>query len=84
VIVTQNLKHFPEAILAPYGIAAEHPDEFLCNHFNLAQRLFCSVVKKVRNRLKNPPYTTDEYLGILIRNGLLATVSELRPFADLL
>jgi hypothetical protein len=55
VIVTQNLKHFPKAALAPYGINAQHPDEFLCNHLNLAQGLFCGVVQKVRRRLKNPP-----------------------------
>jgi hypothetical protein len=27
VIVTQNLKHF-DAVLAPYGISVQHPDEF--------------------------------------------------------
>lgn len=84
VIVTQNLKDFPEAALAPYGIDVQHPDEFLCNHLNLAQGVFCGVVQKVRRRLKNPPYTIDEYLDILIRNGLLATAAELRPFAELL
>lgn len=36
VIVTQNIKDFPEAVLAPYGITVQHPDEFLCNHLNLA------------------------------------------------
>jgi hypothetical protein len=82
--VTQNLKHFPEAALAPYGINALHPDEFLCNHLNLAQGLFCGVVKKVRGRLKKPPYTIEEYLDTLTRNGLVATASELRPFAHLL
>ena len=29
VIVTKNLKHFPEKALAEYGIHALHPDEFL-------------------------------------------------------
>lgn len=36
VIVTQNLKHFPDEALEPFGIEAQHPDEFLCNHLNLA------------------------------------------------
>lgn len=84
VIVTQNIKDFPEAVLAPYGIAVQHPDEFLCNHLNLAQGLFCGVVKKVRARLKNPPYTIEQYLDTLTRNGLVATASELRAFAELL
>jgi hypothetical protein len=84
VIVTQNLKDFPEAALAPYGIDAQHPDEFLCNHLNLEQGLFCSAVRKVRQRLKNPPYTINDYLDTLTRQGLVATVSELKPFSVLL
>lgn len=84
VIVTANLKDFPESVLAAFGIDAQHPDEFLCNHLNLAQGLFCTCVQKIRGRLKNPPYTTEEYLETLIRNGLVATAAELRPFAELL
>lgn len=84
VIVTANLKDFPEAALAPFGIEAQHPDEFLCNHLNLAQGLFCTCVQKIRARLKNPPCTPDEYLETLTRNGLVATAAELRPFAELL
>ena len=84
VIVTANLKDFPEAALAPFGIDAQHPDEFLCNHLNLAQGLVCRCVQKVRQRLKNPAYSTEEYLATLTRNGLVATAAELRPFAELL
>lgn len=84
VIVTSNLKDFPEEALKPFEIDAQHPDNFLCNHLNLAQGLFCSCIQKVRRRLKNPPYTIDDYLETLTRNGLVATAAELRPFAELL
>jgi hypothetical protein len=47
-IVTANLKDFPASALAPFGIDLQHPDEFLCNHLNLAQGLFCGCVQKVR------------------------------------
>jgi hypothetical protein len=30
VIITWNLRHFPEAARAPYGIRLRSPDEFLC------------------------------------------------------
>jgi hypothetical protein len=83
VIVTANLKDFPEAV-APFGIEARHPDDFLCNHLNLVQGLFCRCVQKIRTRLKNPPCTADEYLATLTRNGLVATAAELRPYAELL
>lgn len=84
VIVTQNLKHFPDAALAPFGIEAQHPDEFLCNQMELAQGVFCSAVARVRGRLKNPPYTVEQYLATLTQQGLVATVAELETFANLL
>ena len=82
--MTQNLKDFPDSALEPYGIDVQHPDEFLCNHLNLAQGLFCGAVRKVRGRLQNPPYSIEQYLEILTRNGLVGTAAELRPFAELL
>jgi predicted nucleic acid-binding protein len=84
VIVTQNLKDFPEDVLASFGIEAQHPDEFLSNHLNLAPGIFCISVQKVRHRLKNPTYTVDEYLDNLTRQGLVGTVAELKTFAQLL
>jgi hypothetical protein len=84
MIVTQNLRHFPESALAPYRVEAEHPDTFLCNQLDLAPGMFCGAIRKVRARLKNPPYTVDEYLGVLKNVGLVATAAELQPFSELL
>jgi len=84
VIVTQNIKDFPDSELAYYGIITQHPDEFLCNHLDLAPGLFCNVVRKVRDRLKSPPYTAEEYLSILTRQGLVATAAELEQFSELI
>lgn len=84
VIVTQNLKDFPSTALDPFGIEAQHPDDFLCHQFSLAPGLFCSTIRKVRARLVNPAIGIEEYLSTLTRQGLVATVGELQPFADLL
>jgi PIN domain len=84
VIVTQNLKHFPDKTLTAFGIEAQHPDEFLSNHLNLAPGVFCSAVRKVRGRLKNPIYSVEEYLGNLAQQGLVATVADLGQFSGLL
>ncbi len=84
VIVTQNLKDFPDTAVESCGIDVQHPDEFLCNHLNLAQGTFCGAVRKVRARLRNPPYSIERYLEILARNGLVGTAAELLPFAELL
>ena len=84
VIVTQNLKHFPAATLEPYGIEARHPDDFLCDHLRFAPGPFCTAVRKVRARLKHPPYSVEEYLDTLTRQGLVITGAELDSFAELL
>ena len=84
VIVTQNTKDFPEDRLAPFGLEAQHPDEFLTNHLSLAPGVFCAAVRKIRARLKNPRYATAEYLAILTRQGLVATAAELEAFAEVI
>jgi len=84
VIVTRNLKDFPEPLLAPFGIKANHPDDFLCAHLQIAPGLFCEAIQKVRMRLKKPSYTVQEYLAILAQQGLTATVGELKLFASLI
>lgn len=82
VIVTQNLADFPAEALAPFGVEAQHPDEF--NHLHLAPGLFCASIRKVRARLRNPPYSVEDYLGTLTQIGLIATPAELGGFAELL
>lgn len=84
VIVTQNLADFPEASLAPFGIEAQHPDDFLSNQLNLAPGLFCGAVRTVRGRLQNPPFSVEAYLETLSRQGLVATAAELEQFTALL
>lgn len=84
VIVTQNLQDFPQDILKPYGIEVQHPDDFLVNHLNLAPGKFCGAVRKVRTRLKNPPYSVEVYLATLTRQGLVVTASELEQFSQLI
>ena len=84
VIVTRNLKHFPYQELRQYGIEAQNPDDFLCNHFYRETANFCSAVRKIRLRLKKPPCGVEKYLGILRLQGLTTLVMELERFADLL
>lgn len=84
VIMTQNLQDFPPDTLKRYGIEAQHPDDFLVSHLNLAPGIFCGAVRKVRARLKNPPYSVDDYLATLTRQGLVVTASELEQFAQLI
>ena len=84
MIVTQNLRDFPDSALAPYRVEAQHPDTFLCNQLDLAPGLFCGAIRKVRARLKSPPYPVEDYLAILKQVGLVATASELEQFSELI
>lgn len=84
VIVTRNLKDFPETILQVYDLEAQDPDEFLCNHLSLAPGHFCTSIRTVRQRLQNPPKEVDEYLETLTEQGLVATAAELRQFKNLI
>ena len=83
-IVTFNLKDFPEDALRPYGIEAQHPDEFLNCQLDLAPNVVCTATKRHRSSLKNPPMNVAEYLASLERQGLAQTVSSLREYAELI
>jgi hypothetical protein len=84
VIVTFNLKDFPVGVLAPYNIEAQHPDEFLAALFDVAPGPVCSVVKKQREALRNPPKTAEEVLATLESQGLVQLIARLRQFTELL
>jgi hypothetical protein len=84
VIVTYNLKDFPEEALKPYGIQAEHPDQFISNLFDLAPAKVTAQVKAIRARLQNPPRTIDELLDTYLSLGLPETVSDLKTMRELL
>lgn len=83
-IITQNIRDFPIEALEPFGIETQHPDEFLSNLLNMVPGAFCSSVRKVRARLKNPPYSPQQYLDALRNCGLIATAVELSAFDQLI
>ena len=84
VIVTFNLKDFPNEVLEPFGIEAQHPDEFLTHVLDLAPGGVCAAVKHQRAALKNPPKSVEELLTTLEQQQLPETVARLREFAELL
>jgi hypothetical protein len=83
-VVTFNLKDFPEQILKPYGIEAQHPDQFLTLQLSLAPDVVCGAAKTHRSSLKKPPMDVEAYLGSLERQRLGETVSCLRKYSEFL
>ncbi len=77
IIVTANLKDFPQSALAPHGLSAKHPDPFLARLYDASPSAFLQAVDLVRARLRNPPISAEEHLNALRRAGLYATATAL-------
>lgn len=84
VIVTNNLKDFPIDVLIKYDVDIQSPDIFLSHLFDLNQTTFCGAVREMRVRLQNPPYTAEELLELLYKQGLPLIVSKLKEVIDLI
>ena len=84
VLVTFNLRHFPIATLAPYGIEPIHPDLFLLARLADDAPTFLAAIKAVLDRMKNPPMSVDEYIARLRRVGLPLLSAEIEKHKSLL
>ncbi len=82
VIVTANLRDFPNDVLSFHGIEAQHPDAFLLSLFNAAPHEVIAALRELRCDLKNPPMTPAALLAAMSRQGLSASADALAPFAS--
>ena len=67
VIVTQNLRDFPQEALAPFEIEAQSADEFLTHLFYIAPEHMVNIIKEQAADLRNPPKSVTELLEILAK-----------------
>ena len=84
VIVTFNLKDFPDTCLAPYGVEVQHPDEFVENLFHLDQAVVIAAAQRQRQQLKLPPIAVEPFLDLLQRQGLVESVRALSAYRAIL
>jgi hypothetical protein len=77
VIVTYNDRHFPDAILRPFNIEAQHPDEFLVSLFDLDQSTVREAFTELVGSLSRPPSTYLEVVAALRRRGLIRAAQRL-------
>jgi hypothetical protein len=80
VIVTSNLKDFPDDVLNHYGMEAQSPDEFVTNLVELSPGAVVRVVERQASDLSNPPRTLEELLDLLTSRGLVRAVAALRSY----
>lgn len=83
-IVTFNLDDFPAAVLAPFGVEAQHPDDFLLNQLDLNPIAALKSIKAMRVRWRKPPVAALELAVSLERLGLPMTAARLREVAELI
>jgi predicted nucleic acid-binding protein len=69
VIVTSNLRDFPQEALAPFNVEAQSPDVFLTRLFELSPGLMTQVVVDQAGALRNPPKTASEVLDMLAKHA---------------
>jgi predicted nucleic acid-binding protein len=77
VIVTYNERHFPDAVLRPFDIEAQHPDEFLVSLFDLDQSTVREAFTELVGSLTRPPSTHIEVIAALRRRGLIRAAQRL-------
>lgn len=78
VVVTFNLKDFPDETLRQYGLCAKHPDEFLLDLFGLDEKACLDAVQADFSHYKTPPLSIDDYLAALAKAGVTQTAAFLR------
>ncbi len=79
IIVTDNLKDFPETILAPLNLEARSADAFIADTIALDPGRAVAAIKRMRSRLKRPDKTAEILLLDMEAAGLTETVDVLKP-----
>jgi len=70
--------------LAPFGVEAQHPDDFLLNQLDLNPIAALKSIKAMRARWRKPPVAALELAVSLERLGLPMTAARLRDVAELI
>lgn len=78
-IVTDNLKHFPDAFLASLNIEARSPDAFLADTIALDPGRAVPAIRVMRERFKRPEKTAELLLLDMEASKLTQAVDILRP-----
>lgn len=69
IIVTSNLRDFPPHLLAPFGVEAQSPDQFLTSLFDLGHKRMKEVIERQARALRNPPMTVADVLDALAKEA---------------
>jgi len=82
IIVKENIQHFPDSILNPYGLEAKTADTFIADTIDLRTASSLKALSKMRERLKKPSITAEKLLLLYESRGFYETADLLRPHID--
>ena len=77
-ILTMNLRDFPARALAPHGVSATHPDDFLCRLHDADPDLLRASTQAAQANLARSTPSAAAYLDVLDRQGLPQFTRRLR------
>ncbi len=78
VLVTFNVRDFPEVALKPYDVVAVHPDEFLLDQLDLYPGVTVEVLRQQAASYRRVPNTVPDILVLLERTGVPRFAAEVR------
>lgn len=84
VIVTFNLRDFPQGVLDTFDIEPVHPDDFIADLWDLDKAAVLEAAQRQRASLRNPPHSARQYLDKLLQQKLPETVKVLSAFEFLI
>jgi hypothetical protein len=83
-IVSFNLGDFPAEALAPFGVEAQHPDDFLLNQLDLNPIAALKSIKAMRTRWRNPQLGAFELAAAIEKLQMPLVAARLREVAELI
>jgi hypothetical protein len=78
VIVTRNLRHFPISKLAPWGVKAKSPDDFVRDQIGIDHQAVWACIQQIVDSRTRRPVTADDVLSELARSGLVGSAAVLQ------
>jgi predicted nucleic acid-binding protein len=78
VVVTFNIRDFPEPALKPFDITAIHPDDFLLDQLDLYPGLTMDVLEQQAASYRREPTTVAGLLPLLERTGVPRFAAQVR------
>jgi hypothetical protein len=84
VIVTENLKDFPTAVLAPFEVEALSSDDFIADALDLSGPEAVACLRRMRLRFNRPEMDADALITSIEGRGLTETATILTKFRALL